>query len=98
MTDRYLLQFASIRSLNDELRTRHHGGTVTVSDEVRELGPIVHAHALLTMAETDWFENDEHQAGRFLFCGRLFYWSIDYNGSPNPENAKLTRRTLYLWF
>ena len=49
--DGYLLQLVAIRAHNDELRTRFRGGTVSVSDEVKELGQIVVAHALLTMAE-----------------------------------------------
>jgi hypothetical protein len=48
------------------------------------------------MAETDWFENDEHQAGRFPFCARLFRWWISYGDSPNPANPKLTKRELFL--
>jgi hypothetical protein len=96
MSDGYLLQLATIRSLNDELRTRFHGGSVTVSDEVKELGTIVHAHALLTMAETDCFDDEEHQSGRFFFCARLFRWSISYGDSPNPASRKLTKRELHL--
>ncbi len=42
------LQLVAIRSHNDDLRTRFRGGTVSVSDEVMELGDIVDAHALLT--------------------------------------------------
>ena len=44
--DGYLLQLVAIRAHNDELRTRFRGGTVSVSDEVKELGDIVVAHAL----------------------------------------------------
>jgi hypothetical protein len=96
MSDRYLLQLVAIRALNDELRTRFRGGTVTVSEEVKKLGHIVVANALLTMAETDCFDNDEHQAGRFPFCARLFRWWISYGDSPNPANGRLTKRELFL--
>jgi hypothetical protein len=96
MADRYLLQLVAIRALNDELRTRFRGGTVTVSDEVKDLGHLVVANAFVAMAETDWFENDEHQAGRFPFCARLFRWWISYGDSPNPANPKLTKRELFL--
>jgi hypothetical protein len=96
MSDRYLLQLVAIRALNDELRTRFRGGTVTVSEEVKDLGNVVVANALVAMAETDWFENDEHQAGRFPFCARQFRWSISYSDSRNPANARITKRELHL--
>lgn len=94
--DGYLLTLTAIRSLNDELRTRLRGGTILVSEEVKELGPVVHAHALVTMMETGCFDDEEHQFGRFVFCARLFRWSIDYSGSPDPANPKVTRRVLNL--
>ncbi len=96
MADRYLLQLVAIRALNDELRAHFRGGTITVAEEVKDLGPIVAANALLAMAETNWFENDEHQAGCFPFCARLFRWWISYGDSPNPANGKLTKRELFL--
>jgi hypothetical protein len=94
--DRYLLQLVAIRSHNDELRRRFRGGTVSVSDEVKELGHIVVANALLAMAEATEFDNEEHQNGHFFFCARLFRWSISYGDSRNPANAKITRRELHL--
>lgn len=66
-TDGYSLQLVAIRSHNDELRSRFRGGKVSVSDEVRELGHIVVAHALLTMAEASEFDHAEHSGGRFAF-------------------------------
>src|SRR5271157_5925794 len=94
--DGYLVQLVAIRSHNDELRTRFRGGTVSVSDEVRELGDIVVAHALLTMAAATKFDDGEHSSGRFFFCARLFRWSISYGESRNPENARMTTRELLL--
>jgi hypothetical protein len=94
--DGYLVQLVAIRSLNDELRTRFRGGTVSVSDEVRELGDIIVAHALVAMAEATEFDDAEHRSGRFVFCARMFRWSISYGGSRNPANAKITRRKLHL--
>src|SRR5271165_3406972 len=94
--DGYLLQLVAIRSHNDELRTRFRGGTVCVSDEVQELGDIVVAHALVAMAEAIEFDDGEHRSGRFIFCARLFRWSISYGESRNPANAKITRRELLL--
>ena len=72
--DWYLLQLAAIRSHNDELRTRFRGGTISISDEIRELGSIVVAHALLAMTEITSFDDREHRTGRFVFCGRVFRW------------------------
>jgi len=95
--DGYLLQLVAIRSHNDELRTRFRGGTVSVSDEVQELGDIVVAHALVAMAEATEFDDGEHKGGRFFFCARQFRWSISYGESRNPANAKITRRKLHLW-
>ncbi|MGA2496070.1 MAG: hypothetical protein ABSF67_24635 [Roseiarcus sp.] len=94
--DGYLLQLVAIRAHNDELRTRFRGGTVSVSDEVKELGHIVVAHALLTMAEATELDDEEHANGSFLFCARQFRWSISYGDSRNPANAKITRRELRL--
>ena len=96
IVDWYLIQTVAIRALNDELRTRFRGGTVSVSENVRELGHIVVAHAFLMMAETTQFDNEEHQAGRFVFCARVFRWTISYGDSPNPANAKITKRELHL--
>lgn len=94
--DGYLAQLVAIRSYNDELRTRLRGGTISLSDDVQELGPIVVAHALVTMAESTEFDDEEHQSGQFLFCARLFRWSISYGVSRNPANAKITKRELLL--
>jgi hypothetical protein len=94
--DRYLSQLVAIRALNDELRTRFRGGTVSVSDEVQELGDIVVAHALVAMAEASGFDDAEHRSGRFVFCARLFRWSISYGESRNPANARITKRELDL--
>jgi hypothetical protein len=92
----YLLQLVAIRSRNDELRTRFRGGIVSVADEVKELGDIVVAHALLTMAEATEFDDEEHAGGSFVFCARQFRWSISYGDSRNPANAKITKRELHL--
>jgi hypothetical protein len=94
--DGYLLQLVAIRSHNDELRTRFRGGTVSVSDKVKELGYIVVAHALLTMAEAAEFDDEEHASGHFFFCARRFRWSISYGNSGSPANANITKRELHL--
>jgi hypothetical protein len=94
--DWYLLQLAAIRSHNDELRTRFRNGTVSVSDEVKELGKIVVAHALLAMSEATEFDDEEHATGHFLFCARQFRWSISYGDSFNPADPKITERELRL--
>ncbi len=46
MSDYHLLQTVAIRALKDELCMRFRGGTITVSDQVKELGTIVHADCL----------------------------------------------------
>ena len=89
--DGYLAQPVAIRSHNDELRTRFRGGIVSLSDDVEELGPIVVAHALVAMTQTTEFDDEEHQSGRFIFCARVFRWSISYGNSRNPANAKITK-------
>ena len=94
--DRYLLQLVAIRARNDELRTRFRGGVIAVSDEVKELGDIVVAHALLTMTEATEFDDEEHACGRFSFCARLFHWRISYENSPNPASGGPTKRRLSL--
>ena len=94
--DRYLLQLVEIRAHNDELRTRFRGGVVSMSDEVKELGDIVVAHALLTMTEATEFDDEEHACGRFSFCARLFRWWISYENSPNPASSMMTKRKLFL--
>jgi hypothetical protein len=92
--DGYLAQLVAIRSHNYELRAHLRGGTVSLSDDVEELGPIVVAHALVAMTETTEFDDEEHQSGRFIFCARVFRWSISYGDSCNPANAKITKREL----
>ena len=94
--DGYLLHLAWTRSHNDELRTRLRGGKVSVSDEVKELGHIVVAHALLAMAEATGFDDEEHQSGHFFFCARRFRWSIGYGDSRDPADAEVTKRELHL--
>ena len=96
--DWHLVQTLAIRALNDELRTRFRGGTVYFSDDLRELGPIVVAHACLTMIDETKFDDDEHRTGHFEFLLRRFRWSISYCGSRNPAKPRITKRELDLWF
>lgn len=90
------MQLLAIRAHNDELRTRLRGGTVTIADVIKELGPTVVAHALVAMAESTEFDDDEHQSGHFWFCARQFHWFISYGGSKNPASTTLTKRDLNL--
>jgi hypothetical protein len=96
--DWYLVQTLKIREINDELRTRFRGGTIHFSDNLRELGSEVVAHACLMMVEQKKFNDDEHRSGHFVFLLRTFRWSISYGGSANPANRKITKRELDLWF
>jgi len=95
--DWYLVQTLAIRAHNDELRTRLRGGSVTIAEEIQELGATVVANALVTMAEGTEFDDEEHQRGHFIFCARCFRWLITYGSSTNPANSKITRRELHLW-
>ena len=94
--DRYLLQLAALRALNDDLRTQFRGGEIVVSEEAKELGHVLVAHALIAMTEATEFDDIERSAGKFRFCARTFRWSISYGSSPDPTNAKLTKRELHL--
>jgi hypothetical protein len=95
--DRYLIQTVALRHLNDELRTRFRGGTVVIHDEVRELGSLVVANAILAMAENSVFHDDEHKNGHFYFLMLRFDWAISYGGSRNPCNPRATNRELHVW-
>lgn len=96
MADRYIEYIASVRSLNDELRTRLRGGEVIICDNVQELGSTVVAHALVAMSESKKFDDREHRSGRFVFCARTFRWWISYGDSRNPTNRFKTKRELFL--
>jgi hypothetical protein len=50
----------------------------------------------VAMTETTEFDDKEHKSGRFIFCARVFRWSISYGDSRNPANAKITKRELLL--
>ena len=76
MTDGYLKQVIWQQLRNDELRMLFRGGSISVADDIKELGDTVVAQAHLIMAEATAFDDDEHQSGHFVFCSRHFRWSI----------------------
>ena len=65
----------------------------SVSDEVKELGHIVVAHALLTMAEATEFDDEEHASGRFYFCARVpmvdLLWRLAQPGEREDHEARI---------
>jgi Protein of unknown function (DUF3768) len=98
---------ARIRGLNDAFRTTFGGGQVVMTSTVAELPEMVRANALVTVARFDAFDgsNDpyqEHDFGAFEFCGRTFFWKIDYFdtnlefGSEDPADPEKTKRVLTL--
>jgi hypothetical protein len=98
---------ARIRELNDILRTTFRGGTIVMTASVNELPPIVRAQALAQMAKFDDFTEDndpygEHDFGSFEFCGRKWFWKIDYYDKPlrlssnDPADPAQTERVLTL--
>jgi hypothetical protein len=89
MADDYLRQAVWARAKNDELRTLLRGGSVSVADHIRALGATVVAQALLQMAEGTRFNDEDHSSGWFVFCSRVFRWSITDYGN---------KRELDLWF
>jgi hypothetical protein len=98
---------ARIRELNDAFRTTFGGGQIVVTSTVAELPEMVRAHALMAVAQFDQFDEasdpyQEHDFGSFEFCGRTFFWKIDYYdpnlefGSEDPADPKKTKRVLTL--
>lgn len=95
-----------IRALNDELRTKFRGGTISMSASVSALPEEVRAQALCQMAAYNGFsiDNDrcEHDFGAFEFFGRKWFWKIDYYdsamhaGSEDPSDPSKTQRVLTL--
>jgi len=86
--DNYVKQIVWARHKNDELRTTFRGGTITVSETIRELGETVVAQSFAEMALNTRFSDSDHSSGWFLFCSRIFRWEITREGN---------KRSLYLY-
>lgn len=72
-----------IRALNDQLRQRHVGGRILISQGVMATGPEGVVGALLAISRANDFNeaNDpygEHDFGAVIVSGRRIFWKIDY--------------------
>jgi len=96
-----------IRELNDAFRTSLQGGTVVMTSSVYALPETVRAQAIRQMATFAAFDTDndpygEHDFGAFDFCGRKWFWKIDYYdtsmecGADDPADPTTTARVLTL--
>lgn len=102
---------ASIRALNDLLRTQGIGGQViavgslayTEDDGLRQkVVTAVREQEFVTGDQDDPYS--EHDFGQVVVDGQKFLWKIDYYdrdykyASEAPENAELTQRVLSIMF
>ena len=98
---------ARIRALNDDLRRHRRGGTILITQGVRQLGTEALADLLAAIAAFDSFSpgNDpygEHDFGALERQGERFFWKIDYydgtlvSASPDPADPAVTHRVLTL--
>ncbi len=102
---------ASIRALNDLLRTLGIGGQVVAVGELahmqddgfrQKVVTAVREQKIVTGDKDD--PSSEHDFGQVVVDGQKFLWKIDYYdreykyASEAPENAKITRRVLSIMF
>jgi hypothetical protein len=102
-----IVRTEKIRDLNDTFRKTLSGGTVVLTASVAALPETVRAQAIMLMASFETFDdgNDphaEHDFGAFDFCGRKWFWKIDYYdltmraGAEDPSDKHQTSRVLTL--
>lgn len=101
---------ASIRALNDRLRTPGIGGKVIAvgllahEDETlrQTILAAVRQQQIVTGDQDDPYS--EHDFGQVVVDGQKFLWKIDYYdldykyASEAPENAEITQRVLSIMF
>jgi len=102
---------ASIRALNDLLRTQGIGGQVIVVGGLAQMEDdgfrqkvvtAVRKQKIVTGDKDDPYS--EHDFGQIVVDGQKFLWKIDYYdldykyASEAPENAKITQRVLSIMF
>jgi len=102
---------ASIRALNDLLRTQGIGGQVIAVGSLAHMEDVglrqkvvtaVREHEIVTGDKDDPYS--EHDFGQVVVDGQKFLWKIDYYdldykyASAAPENAEMTRRVLSIMF
>ncbi len=96
---------ATIRSLNDSLRTTFLGGRVLITASVQSLPEVLRSRALSAVREfRDFNEDDEphgeHDFGAFDMAEHTFFWKIDYHdesecqGSVDPSDPEKAIRVL----
>ncbi len=100
-----IVDVATIRHLNDQLRQSFAGGVLVMTAGVIALGPARQLTILHTIAKFDTFDesNDpysEHDFGALEIEGERLFWKIDYYDrnlsahSPDPADPSVTTRVL----
>jgi hypothetical protein len=94
-----------VRTLNDDLRRKHTGGRVVITDGIQSLGHDETIRILAAIARFDTFtaENDpygEHDCASLEVDGHKIIWKIDYYdhsmqfSSLDPSDPMRTRRIM----
>ncbi|MDO7843765.1 DUF3768 domain-containing protein [Sphingomonas immobilis] len=94
-----------IRSLNDQLRTTGHGGSIYLTAAVAGLATCAVGRLMSEIQQFADFtaDNDpwgEHDFGKVELDGAPYFWKIDaYDqnlefGSPDSANPEVTRRVM----
>lgn len=91
-----------IRTLNDDLRTRHRGGRVMMTAGIAALAPTVVAEIVAAVAASPPGDDPygEHDCATVEVGGRTILWKIDYYDaaltyhSPDPADPAVTTRVL----
>jgi hypothetical protein len=100
-----IVDVATIRCLNDQLRRSLAGGVLVMTAGVIALGYACHLRILQAVAGFDAFDagNDpygEHDFGAVEVAGQRLFWKIDYydrdrsGHSPDPADPSVTTRVL----
>ena len=95
----------TIRTLNDNLRRLHIGGTVVITSGIRALGSEQVSDLLGEIVRFDAFtpDNDpydEHDCAVLVSRGHRIIWKIDYYdqgleyASPDPADPTVTKRVM----
>ena len=94
-----------IAALNDRFRQTFWGGQVMMTQGVQELPEELQAKLFRAVSEFDEFSEDndphgEHDFGRIMLDGKVFFWKIDYYdhtlrfGADDPSDNRNTTRVL----
>lgn len=96
---------AKIAALNDRFRQTFWGGQVMMTQGVQELSEELQAKLFRAVSEFDEFSEDndphgEHDFGRIMLAGKVFFWKVDYFdntlrfGADDPSDNHNTTRVL----